>query len=260
MPKLAANLSMLFTELPFLDRFHAAAGAGFRWVEYQFPYAEDSLEIARRARSAGVGVVLHNLPAGNIDAGDRGIACLPDRVQEFRQGVRMAVRYAQDAGCQQLNCLAGVPPQGITREVAFDTLVGNLGHAAAELAARGMTLMLEAVNTRTVPGFLVDGTDVALRAIRACGADNVRLQFDLFHMQIMEGDLSRALERLLPWIGHIQVADVPGRNEPGTGELGVPFLMSSLDRMGYRGYVGCEYNPAAKTVDGLHWARAFQDA
>ena len=255
MPKLAANLSMMFAEMPFLDRFRAAAESGFRRVEYQFPYAFEAQAVARRAREAGVEVVLHNFKAGDIDHGDRGIACLPDRVGEFRNGVADAVRYAQAVGCRRLNCLAGVRDGTWTREEAFDTLVGNLRYAADVLDRHGMLLMLEAVNTRTVPGFFVDGTDLALLALDAAGAKNAFLQFDLFHMQIMQGDLAATIERLLPRIGHIQIADVPGRNEPGTGEIGFDFLLALLDRVGYEGSVGCEYNPKGSTLDGLAWVR-----
>ena len=254
MPKLAANLSLLFPQLDFLDRFAAAARAGFRAVEYQFPYAWAQEAVAERARAAGVEVVLHNLPAGDAAKGDRGIACLPQRVTEFREGVERAIGYAKSAGCARLNCLAGIAPAGARH---FDTLVENLRYAAARLAGAGLALMLEPINTRTVPGFYLTNTRQALEALDAAGADNAFLQYDIFHMQIMEGDLARTIERLLPRIGHLQLADVPGRHEPGTGEINFGFLLQHIDRIGYGGWIGCEYNPLGDTSEGLAWAKPY---
>jgi len=253
-PKLAANLSLLFPQLDFLDRFAAAARAGFRAVEYQFPYAWPQEAVAEHARAAGVEVVLHNLPAGDAAKGDRGIACLPQRVSEFREGVERAIGYAKSAGCARLNCLAGIAPSGAKQ---FDALVENLRYAAARLAAAGMALMLEPINTRTVPGFFLANTRQALEALDAAGADNAFLQYDIFHMQIMEGDLARSIERLLPRIGHLQLADVPGRHEPGTGEINFGFLLQHIDRIGYGGWIGCEYNPLGDTSEGLAWAKPY---
>ena len=254
MPKLAANLSLLFPQLDFLDRFAAAARAGFRGVEYQFPYAWPKNDVAERARAAGVEVALHNLPAGDATKGDRGIACLPERVSEFREGVERAIGYAKAAGCPRLNCLAGIAPAGARQ---FDTLVENVRFAAAKLAASGMALMLEPINTRTVPGFYLTNTRQALEALDAAGADNAFLQYDIFHMQIMEGDLARSIERLLARIGHLQLADVPGRHEPGTGEINFGFLLQHIDRIGYGGWIGCEYNPLGDTSEGLAWAKPY---
>jgi len=254
MPKLAANVSLLFPQIDFLDRFAAAARAGFRAVEYQFPYAWPREEVAQRARAAGVEVVLHNLPAGDAAKGDRGIACLPERVSEFREGVERAIEYAGAAGCPRLNCLAGIAPAGARH---FDTLVENLRYAAARLAGAGLMLMLEPINTRTVPGFYLTHTRQALEALDAAGADNAFLQYDIFHMQIMEGDLARTIERLLPRIGHLQLADVPGRHEPGTGEINFGFLLQHIDRIGYGGWIGCEYNPLGDTSEGLAWAKPY---
>jgi hydroxypyruvate isomerase len=253
-PKLAANLSLLFPQLDFLDRFAAAARAGFRGVEYQFPYAWPKDDVAERARAAGVEVALHNLPAGDATKGDRGIACLPERVSEFREGVERAIGYAKTAGCPRLNCLAGIAPAGARQ---FDTLVENVRFAAAKLAASGMALMLEPINTRTVPGFFLTHTPQALEVLDAAGADNAFLQYDIFHMQIMEGDLARTIERLLPRIGHLQLADVPGRHEPGTGEINFGFLLQHIDRIGYGGWIGCEYNPLGDTSEGLAWAKPY---
>ena len=254
MPKLAANLSLLFPQLDFLDRFAAAARAGFRGVEYQFPYAWPKDDVAERARAAGVEVALHNLPAGDATKGDRGIACLPERVSEFREGVERAIGYAKAAGCPRLNCLAGIAPAGARQ---FDTLVENVRFAAAKLAASGMALMLEPINTRTVPGFFLTHTPQALEVLDAAGADNAFLQYDIFHMQIMEGDLARSIERLLARIGHLQLADVPGRHEPGTGEINFGFLLQHIDRIGYGGWIGCEYNPLGDTSEGLAWAKPY---
>jgi hydroxypyruvate isomerase len=254
MPKLAANVSLLFPQFDFLDRFAAAARAGFRAVEYQFPYAWPQEEVAQRARAAGVEVVLHNLPAGDAAKGDRGIACLPERVTEFREGVERAIEYAKAAGCPRLNCLAGIAPAGAGY---FDTLVENVRHAAAKLAASGIALMLEPINTRTVPGFFLTGTRQALEVLDAAGAANAFLQYDIFHMQIMEGDLARTIERLLARIGHLQLADVPDRHEPGTGEINFEFLLHHVDRIGYGGWIGCEYNPLGDTSEGLAWAKPY---
>jgi hydroxypyruvate isomerase len=254
MPRLAANLSMLFPQLNFLDRFAAAAAAGFRYVEYQFPYAHAAGDIAQRAREAGVEVVLHNLPVGDAAKGDRGIACLPGRESEFREGVERAVDYAKAAGCPRLNCLAGLA--GAERRY-FDILVQNVRFAARKLGAAGLQLMIEPINTRSVPGFFLTGTRQAIDVLNAAGEGNAFLQYDVFHMQIMEGDLAKTIERLLPRIGHIQIADVPERNEPGSGEINFDFLLRHLDAIGYSGWVGCEYNPRGDTVQGLKWAKSY---
>jgi len=255
--RLAANLSLLFPQIDFPDRFGAAARAGFRGVEYQFPYAWPKEQVAERARAAGVEVVLHNIPAGDAAKGDRGIACLPERVTEFRDGVERAIEYARAARCPQLNCLAGVAPAGVAPELLFETLVENVRFAAGRLKAAGLALMLEPINTRTVPGFYLATTRQALAVLDAAGADNAFLQYDLFHMQIMEGDLANTIQELLPRIGHLQLADVPGRHEPGTGEINFAFLLPYLDRIGYAGWIGCEYNPLGDTSEGLAWATPY---
>ena len=254
MPRLAANLSMLFTERDFLDRFAAAAAAGFRYVEYQFPYAYPAEEVAQAARSAGVQVVLHNLPAGDMAGGDRGIACLPGREREFQSGVALAIEYAKAAGCPRLNCLAGLAPAD---RAHFDILVANVRYAARRLAEVGLQLMLEPINTRSVPGFFLTGSGQAIDVLDAAGEGNAFLQYDVFHMQIMEGDLAATIERLLARIGHVQIADVPDRHEPGTGEVNFAFLLAHLDRVGYSGWVGCEYNPRGDTLQGLKWATPY---
>ena len=258
MPKLAANLSLLFPQLPFAERFAAAAKAGFRYVEYQFPYAFGSArEIAESARAGGVEIVLHNLPAGDAAKGDRGIACQPARASEFREGVERAIEYAKAAGCPRLNALAGIAPEGLPRAKAQETLVDNLRYAAGKLKAAGLTLLTEPCNPRTIPGFFLNTSRQAIEAIDATGADNLLLQYDVFHMQIVEGDLARTLERLLPRIGHIQIADVPDRHEPGTGEINFPWLLAHIDRLGYRGWIGAEYVPQGDTLQGLTWAAPY---
>jgi hydroxypyruvate isomerase len=253
-PRLAANLSTLFPELDFLERFAAARAAGFRYVEYQFPYAVPARELARQARAAGVQVVLHNLPAGDMARGERGIACLPGREREFRDGVERAIEYAKEAGCPRLNCLAGLAPDDARH---FDALVENVRYAARRLGEVGIELVLEPLNTRSVPGFFLTTSARAIDVLNAAGEGNARLQYDVFHMQIMEGDLARSLERLLGRIGHVQIADVPDRHEPGTGEINFEFLLAHLDTIGYSGWVGCEYNPSGDTLEGLKWAKRY---
>ena len=254
MPKLAANLSMLFPELDFLERFAAARRAGFRYVEYQFPYAVPAHEIARAVRKAGVEVVLHNLPGGDPAKGERGLACLPGREADFRDGVERAIAYAREVGCLRLNCIAGLAP---VDEAHFKTLVANVRHAARRLGEVGIRLTIEPINTRSVPGFFLSHSQQALDVLNAAGEGNAFVQYDVFHMQIMEGDLAATIERLLPRIGHIQIADVPGRHEPGTGEINFDFLLAHLDRVGYSGWVGCEYNPRGDTLEGLTWAKRY---
>ena len=258
MPKLAANLSLLFPQLPFPERFAAAAKAGFRYVEYQFPYPFGSAaEIAARARDAGVEVVLHNLPAGDASKGDRGIACLPGRVGEFREGVERAIEYAKAVGCPRLNTLAGIAPAGVPRETLRATLIENLRYAADQLSAAGLTLLTEPCNTRTIPGFFLNSSKDAIEIIDAVRASNLMLQYDIFHMQIVEGDLAKTIERLLPRIGHMQLADAPDRHEPGTGEINFDFLLPEIDRLGYQGWIGCEYLPKGDTEQGLLWAMRY---
>lgn len=253
MPRFAANLTMMFTEAPFLDRFERAARAGFEAVEFLFPYAFPAHEIRARLQANGLQLVLHNLPAGDWEAGERGIACHPHRKEEFRAGVRQAIEYAAALGVGQLNCLAGKAPQDVSAGRAHETLVENLHYAADELGKAGLTLLVEPINHRDVPGFFLTRTAQTLAVLDEVGADHLRLQYDVYHAQRMEGDLAATLERHLPRIGHLQVADNPGRHEPGTGEIHYPFLFAQLDRLGYRGWVGCEYKPRTTTEAGLGW-------
>ena len=257
MPKLAANLSTLFPERDFLDRFAAAARAGFRYVEYQFPYPWPANEIAARARDAGLEVVLHNFPAGDAQRGDRGIACLPGREAEFRASVDRALEYAKAAGCPRLHCLAGVPPPGADAARVRMTYVANLRYAAARLAEAGAQLLIEPISARAIPGYYLTGSAQAVAILDEVGAGNAFVQYDFFHMQSTEGDLARTIERLLPRIGHLQLADVPGRHEPGTGEINFDFLLRHIDRIGYSGWIGCEYNPKGDTAQGLAWAAPY---
>jgi hydroxypyruvate isomerase len=257
MPRFAANLSMLFTELPFLDRFEHAAKAGFEAVEFLFPYAFAAQEIKQRLDANGLTLVLHNLPAGDWDAGERGIACHPERVEEFRQGVTQAIAYAQVLGLKQPNCLAGKAPVGVSDSSLRTTLVNNLRFAASALRAEGLRLLIEPVNTFDIPGFYLHHTAQAAALLAEVGADNAFIQYDLYHAQRMEGELAATLQKYLPQIGHVQLADNPGRHEPGSGEINYAFLFAHLDRMGYRGWVGCEYKPATTTEAGLGWRQAL---
>jgi hydroxypyruvate isomerase len=256
-PKFCANLSMMFTELPFADRFAAAAAAGFKGVEYLFPYDYEAREVAGWLKAAGLRQVLFNMPPGDWGAGERGIAALPDRVDEFRRGVLLASEYATALGCGQVHCMAGLVPAGTDARLLHDTYVANLAFAAAHFADRSLRVLIEPINTRDMPGYFLTRTQQALDVIAAVGAGNLLLQYDCYHMQIMEGDLTPTIARNLGAIGHIQAADTPGRHEPGTGEINYPFVFEELDRLGYQGWVGCEYKPRGETLPGLAWARDY---
>ena len=256
MPRFAANLTMMFTEVPFLERFELAAKAGFKAVEFLFPYAYDARELRARLEANGLALVLHNLPAGDWDAGERGIACHPDRVQEFRAGVGRAVEYALALGVPQLNCLAGKAP-AIEESERRRTFVDNLRFAAAALKQDGLRLLVEPINTFDIPGFYLSRTAQALGVLDEVGADNAFVQYDIYHMQRMEGELAATLAKNLARIGHVQLADNPGRNEPGTGEINYDFVFAHLDRIGYAGWIGCEYKPATTTAAGLGWLQRY---
>ena len=253
MPRLAANLTLLFNEVPFLERFARAARAGFGAVEFQLPYAFNPKVIRQQLDAHQLSAVLHNLPAGNWQAGERGLACHPQRVAEFKAGVQQAIDYALALGVPQLNCLAGIAPAGEHPEMLRHTLVSNLRYAAGELERAGLALLIEPINTFDIPGFYLHGTAQALAILDEVAADNAFVQYDIYHAQRMEGDLAATLQRHLRRIGHIQLADNPGRHEPGTGEINFPFLLAHLDRIGYSGWVGCEYIPATTTGAGLVW-------
>src|SRR6478736_6305019 len=244
---------MLFNELPFLDRFAAAKAAGFMGVEYLFPYDFEIAVLAELLEQHGLTQVLHNLPAGNWAAGERGIAILPDRVAEFRDGVLRAIDYAKALDCRQLNCLVGVTPADVDKAELRSVLIENLRFAADVLAKRRIQLLIEPINTRDIPGFFVNRTEQAAEIISEVGSENLFIQYDIYHMQVMEGDIAPTLQKHLARIAHIQLADNPGRNEPGTGEINYPFLFRYLDQIGYRGWIGCEYKPKKTTVEGLGW-------
>jgi hydroxypyruvate isomerase len=256
MLKLAANLSTLFTELDMLERFDAAARAGFTAVEIQFPYAYPKDALAERLNRNRLTLVLHNLPPGNWEAGERGIACHPDRVGEFQDSVGRAIDYAAALGCGQLNCLAGIVPRGVATDAARATFVANLRFAADKLEVAGIRLVTEAINRYDVPGFFLSHSFDAFDIIRDTGSANVYFQYDIYHMQRMEGELANTMRANLPLISHIQLADTPGRHEPGTGEINFAFLFRHLDAIGYDRWIGCEYHPLGTTSEGLVWRAA----
>ena len=257
MPRFSANISMLFREFEFPERFEAAARAGFKAVEIQFPYAWEKSLIAQSARRAGVEVALINFPVGDSRKGDRGIGCLPSRVGEFREGIARAIEYAEALGCRRLNCLAGIAPPEVAGAKLRETFAANLRHAAGELARHDMTLLLEPINTRDVPGFYLCSSAQALALMDEIDAANLRLQYDLYHMRIMGDDLAEVLSANLHRIGHMQIADAPGRHEPGTGEIEFLHLFELIDRLGYQGWIGAEYVPRGKTEDGLAWVKKY---
>ena len=257
MPNFAANLTMMFNEVDFMDRFAAAAAAGFKGVEYLFPYDWAAADLRSRLEEHGLTQVLHNLPAGDWGAGDRGLACDAGRVDEFKAGIDKALEYATALGCTQLNCLAGIVPDGVDVSTAHDTFLENLGYAAPILKSASLRLLIEPINTRDIPGFFLNGTAQAAQILDEVGSDNLFIQHDLYHMQVMEGDLAPTLDAHIGRISHIQLADTPGRHEPGTGEINYPFLFDHLDTLGYDRWIGCEYKPQATTEAGLGWIKPY---
>jgi hydroxypyruvate isomerase len=253
MPKFAANLSLLFTEAPFLDRFALARAAGFEAVEFLFPYAFEPEQITQRLQRYGLELVLHNLPPGDWAAGERGIACDPRRTGEFQDSVGLAIDYALELGVRRLHCLAGTLPPRVTQERAHAAYVANLRYAAAQCRPHGIELLIEPINNRDIPGYFLTTTRQAAAVIEECGADNLFLQYDFYHMQRMEGELAGTLRHYLPLIRHIQLADVPGRHQPGTGEINFSYLLGLLDELGYAGWVGCEYIPQGETGASFGW-------
>lgn len=253
MPRLAANLSMLFTELPFVDRFGAAAKAGFQYIEYLSPYMYDKAQLRSLLDANGLSQVLFNLPAGDWEAGDRGIAADPARTDAFRRGVDLAVEYALALGVTRLNCLAGKIPAGISEAEAAETLADNIAYAADVLAGEGLTLLIEPINHFDIPGFLLHRIEQVQKIIDAAEHANVAIQFDIYHAQREFGELAATLAAHIGHIGHIQLADNPGRHQPGTGEINFPFLLAEIDRLGYDGFVGLEYVPTPDTLASLDW-------
>jgi len=260
MPNFDANISWLFTELPFLDRFEAAAKTGFRAVEIQNPYEHPKGAMVERLDRHKLQVALHNMPAGDWAAGERGLACLPDRVDDFRATCELALDYAVALHAPRVHCMAGIMPKGVNSVTLRETYVRNLRELAAKAAKAKVEVMIEPINNRDIPGYYLNYSAQAVALLDEIGAPNVRLQYDVYHMQIMEGDLAPTIERLLPRIGHVQIADTPGRHEPGTGEINYPFVLGKLDALGYAGWVGCEYRPRAGTVEGLGWMAPWRDA
>ncbi len=257
MPKMAANLSMLFNEVPFMDRFDAAAKAGFKGVEFLFPYAYNLDELSEKLQKNNLELVLHNLPAGNWEAGERGIACHPDRVGEFQDGVGKAINAAKKLGVKQVNCLSGPVLPGVSEDKLRATFVDNLKFAADKLKAEGIRLVTEPVNTFDMKNAFLNRTQQAVDIIRDVGSDNLFIQYDIYHMQRMEGELANTIKANLPLIKHMQLADNPARNEPGTGEINYHFLFKFIDDIGYDGWIGCEYKPKTTTVDGLGWLKEY---
>jgi hydroxypyruvate isomerase len=264
MPKFAANLSMLYPELDFLDRFAAAARDGFKAVEFLFPYAFESGEIAARLRDNGLQQVLFNAPPGDWDRGERGVACLPERGEEFHAGIGKALDYAEALHCPRVHVMAGLVPAGSAREMLYPIYIEQLRWAALEAARRSVDVLIEPINTRDIPGFFLNRQHEAHKVLEDVGISNLKVQMDLYHCQIVEGDVAVKLRRYVPTgrVGHIQIASVPERHEPDSGELNYPYLFALLDELGYGGWIGCEYRPrkglqAGGTSAGLAWLRPY---
>lgn len=257
MPKFAANLSMLFNEVGFLDRFEVAARTGFKAVEYMSPYEHNARDIALRLRDHGLTQVLFNMPSGDRPRGDRGIACQPARQLEFRESVQLALEYASILGAGQINCLAGIVPKDVERETAHGTYVENLSHACEQAKKVGVKVVIEPLNPHDFPGFFLTRTDQAAAIVEEVGAVNLGIEYDVYHAQMAEGNLTTTLRHFLPLISHMQVADVPTRAEPGTGEIRFNYLFNELDRMGYCGWIGCDYHPSTQDDQHLDWVREY---
>jgi hydroxypyruvate isomerase len=258
MPRFAANISMMYTEVPFLDRFARARASGFAAVEFLFPYEFPAVEIATRLKDNGLSQVLFNAPPGDWAKGERGQAALPGRQAEFREGVKTALDYATTLACPRLHLMAGLAPAGVARDTLLSTYAANLAWAAEECAKAGVLPVIEPINHRDIPGFFLNTTDEAAAIIQAVGPGKLGMQFDLYHCQITEGDIVKRVERHLPLIAHMQVADNPGRNEPGTGEVNWPFVFKAIDALGFPGWIGCEYRPAGETEAGLGWFAEYK--
>ena len=257
MPKFAANLSMMFTEVDFLDRFKIAAGSGFKGVEYLFPYAFSAADIKARLDEHGLVQVLFNMPPGDWDAGERGIAALPGREGEFRDGVEKALEYAAALGCDQVHAMSGLLPEGGDAAKALDTYLENLTYAAKACADKGIRLLIEPINTRDMPGYFMSSVALALDVIAKVGSDNLFLQYDIYHAQMTDGFLAETMRANMGLIRHMQLAGVPGRHEPNVGEINYPYLFDLMDSLGYEGWIGCEYKPKGVTTDGLAWGRDY---
>ncbi len=256
-PRFAANLSLLFTDVPFPERFAAAAACGFAGVEFQFPYGLPAVEVKARLADAHLVPVLFNVSPGDFAAGDRGLAAVPGREADFRAALEQALDYAGTIGCRQLHVMAGLLPAGVAESEAEATYIANLRHAASAAARLDLTLLIEPLNARDNPGYFLRTTGQAVGILERVGRTNLRLQFDVYHCQISEGNLAQHMRDLFPHYAHVQIAGVPGRQEPDRGEINYPFLFDLLDELGYVGWVGCEYRPAGDTVAGLGWAQRW---
>lgn len=255
MPRFAANLTMMFNEVPFLDRFAAAAAAGFTAVEFLFPYEHDKALVAAKVSDAGLDVALFNMPPGNWGIGERGLAVRPERSAEFSAALSLALDYAAALAVPRLHMMAGIAPA--SDSAARARYLDSLREATDAAGAASVDVLIEPLNRRDMPGYFLDSFHRAVEIIETLGRPNLKLQYDIYHRQIMHGDVSRSLADLLPHIGHIQIASVPDRHEPGTGELDDARLFTLIDSIGYLGFIGCEYRPLAATLDGLHWRKAL---
>ena len=258
MPRLCANIGFLFPEMPFLDRFEAAARAGFTAVEFASPYEYPAADLRARLQANGLSLVLINSPAGNRAAGERGFACLPGRTDTFRDGIGQALDSAAALDCQLIHVMAGVPPTDLANDTALALYAVNLAWAAEKAKAAGVGLVIEPLNPRDAPGYLLNTQEQGAAIVAAIGRDRIALQFDVYHCQTAQGDVTSRLEKLLPFIGHMQLADVPGRHEPGTGEIGWEYVFRRIDELGYAGWIGCEYTPIGDTVAGLAWRERYR--
>jgi hydroxypyruvate isomerase len=257
MPRFAANLSMMFNEVGFLDRFDAAAKAGFTAVEFLFPYEHPAAVLKARLAANGLQQVLFNMPPGDWAHGERGLASLPGRQAEFRTAVKQALEYATVLDCKLVHCMAGIPGADVPATTAAAVYAANLAWAAEQAKAAGVKVILEAINHRDMPGFHLHTLEQTAEVIAAVGADKLGMQFDIYHCQVTEGDITKRMETFMPLIDHMQLADVPARNEPGTGEIAWDFVFRRIDELGYGGWIGLEYRPAGDTVQGLAWRKKY---
>jgi hydroxypyruvate isomerase len=257
MPRFNANLTMMFNEVDFAHRFAAAAAAGFKGVEFLFPYAHPRDQVSEWVAKSKLQVVLFNMPAGDWNAGDRGLACDPARVNEFQDGVEKAMDYALALDCRQIHCMAGLRPRGVNDEMMRETYLANLRFAGRQLASHDLGLLIEAINPRDMPGFYLNTSRQAFELMHHAAVPNLSFLYDCYHMQIVEGDLAPTIAKNLSRIGHLQIADTPGRHEPGTGEINYRFLFDHIDKVGYGGWIGCEYRPTTTTEAGLGWLEPY---
>ncbi|MBI5263681.1 MAG: hydroxypyruvate isomerase family protein [Bradyrhizobium sp.] len=255
MPRFAANLTMMFTEVPFLDRFEAAATAGFTAVEFLFPYDHPVEQIGERLRRNGLTQALFNLPPGDWNAGEKGFAALPDRFADLEKSFRTALPYVQATGVKRVHLMAGMASRSDPKVVA--AYRKSVAAAAEFFAPHGLDVVIEPINSRNIPGYFLNDFGFAHDLIRELDLPNLKLQFDIYHCQIIHGDVTMRLREMMPIIGHIQIASIPSRNEPDGEELNYPFIFAELDRLGYSGFAGCEYNPRGKTTEGLGWFRPY---